>query len=82
MLFFYENDNRTLNKQLAFTLNVLGKVLKKLDLRRKKYVLSMAFDQYLDNLLSKRLFDRFKREELLMRISWNFPKILVIGRDL
>lgn len=59
---FREDANKTLNKQLAFNLNVLDKfclaVLKKLDtgkkrmsLRRKKYVLSMAFDQYLDNLL-------------------------------
>lgn len=58
---FREDANKTLNKQLAFNLNVLDKfclaVLKKLDvgkkmsMRRKKFHLGMAFDKYLENLL-------------------------------
>ncbi|MER0123531.1 ISAs1 family transposase, partial [Streptococcus sp. ZJ100] len=58
---FREDANKTLNKQLAFNLNVMDKfclaVLKRLDfgkkmsMRRKKYVLSLSFDQYLKRLL-------------------------------
>lgn len=58
---FREDANKTLNKQLAFNLNVMDKfclavlrrlnVGKKMSLRRKKYNLSMAFDHYLDQLL-------------------------------
>lgn len=53
---FREDANKTLNKQLAFNLNVIDKfclaVLKKLDvgkkmsMRRKKYHLSMIFEKY------------------------------------
>jgi len=58
---FREDANKTLNKQLAFNLNVMDKfclaVLKQLDfgkkmsLRRKKYALSLSFDKYLKQLL-------------------------------
>ena len=58
---FLEDANKTLNKQLAFNLNVLDKfclaVLKQLDvgkkmsLRRKKFNLGMNFDQYLKKLI-------------------------------
>lgn len=58
---FREDANKTLNKQLAFNLNVLDKfclaVLKQLDvgkkmsLRRKKFNLGMNFDQYLKKLI-------------------------------
>lgn len=57
---FREDANKTLNKQLAFNLNVMDKfclaVLKQLDvgkkmsLRRKKFNLGMNFDQYLKRL--------------------------------
>ncbi len=58
---FREDTNKTLNKQLAFNLNVMDKfclaVLKRLDfgkkmsLRRKKYTLSLSFDQYLKKII-------------------------------
>ena len=58
---FREDANKTLNKQLAFNLNVMDKfclaVLKRLDfgkkmsLRRKKYALSLSFDQYLKKII-------------------------------
>lgn len=58
---FREDANKTLNKQLAFNLNVMDKfclaVLKQLDfgkkmsMRRKKYALSLSFDKYLKQLL-------------------------------
>ncbi|MFA9494049.1 ISAs1 family transposase, partial [Streptococcus sp. E17BB] len=58
---FREDANKTLNKQLAFNRNVMDKfclaVLKQLDvgkkmsLRRKKFHLSLAFDQYLRKLI-------------------------------
>lgn len=58
---FREDANKTLNKQLAFNLNVMDKfclaVLKQLDvgkkmsLRRKKFHLSLYFDKYLRKLI-------------------------------
>src|SRR5699024_11801800 len=58
---FREDANKTLNKHLAFNLNVMDKfclaVLKRLDfgkkmsLRRKKYALSLSFDQYLKKII-------------------------------
>lgn len=58
---FREDANKTLNKQLAFNLNMLDKfclaVLKQLDvgkkmsLRWKKFNLGMNFDQYLKKLI-------------------------------
>ncbi len=58
---FREDANKTLNRQLAFNLNIIDKfclsVLKNLDvgkkmsLRRKKFHLSMVFDRYLKSLL-------------------------------
>lgn len=58
---FREDANKTLNKQLAFNLNVMDKfclaVLKQLDfgkkmsMRRKKYVLGLSFGHYLKRLL-------------------------------
>lgn len=58
---FREDSNKTMNKQLAFNLNVMDKfclaVLKRLDtgkkmsMRHKKYVLSLSFDKYLSRLL-------------------------------
>lgn len=58
---FREDASKTLNKQLAFNRNVMDKfclaVLKQLDvgkkmsLRRKKFHLSLAFDQYLRKLI-------------------------------
>lgn len=57
---FREDANKTLNKQLAFNLNVMDKfyiaVLKRMDfgkkmsMRRKKYVLSLSFDKYLKKI--------------------------------
>ncbi|WP_111677686.1 ISAs1-like element ISSeq10 family transposase [Streptococcus equi] len=57
---FREDANKTLNKQLAFNLNVMDKfclaVLKRLDfgkkmsMRRKKYALSLSFDKYLKKI--------------------------------
>ena len=58
---FREDANKTLNKQLAFNLNIIDKfclsvlrnldVGKKMSMRRKKFHLSMGFEKYLKNLI-------------------------------